>query len=105
STGNYAPTFNGTSSATPNVAGVCGLVMAADSNQTWDTVRARITRFSEKRGTYTYDQRGPLATGQWNNEMGYGLVNAYAVLEYILGSSGTGPNVTHTPIQDNDDLD
>jgi subtilisin family serine protease len=105
STGNYAPTFNGTSSATPNVAGVCGLVMAADSNQTWDTVRARITRFSEKRGTYTYDQPGPLATGQWNNEMGYGLVNAYAVLEFILGSSGTGPNLTHTPIQDNDDLD
>jgi subtilisin family serine protease len=105
STGNYAPTFNGTSSATPNVAGVCGLVMAADSNQTWDTVRARITRFSEKRGAYTYDQPGPLATGQWNNEMGYGLVNAYAVLEYILGSSGAGPDISHTPIQDNDDLD
>lgn len=81
SSNNYFSTFNGTSSATPNVSGVCALVLSADSNQTWDTVRARISRTSEKRGAYTYTNGGPIAAGTWNNEMGYGLVNAYAALK------------------------
>lgn len=102
STGNYAPTFNGTSSATPNVAGVCALVLSADTNMTWDTLRARITRLSEKRGTYTYDQPGPLGSGLWNNEMGYGLVNAYAVLKYTLDQ--LGPSITHTPLENSENL-
>lgn len=102
STGNYFATFNGTSSATPNVSGVCALVMSADSNQTWDSVRARITRFCEKRGSYTYNQPGPLGTGQWNNEMGYGLVNAYAVVKYTLDQ--LGPNISHTPLENSENL-
>lgn len=80
STGNYFATFNGTSSATPNVAGVCALAFSLDSTMRWDTLRVRVARTCEKRGSYTYNQPGPRGIGQWNNEMGYGLVNARLLL-------------------------
>jgi subtilisin family serine protease/subtilisin-like proprotein convertase family protein len=80
STGNYFSTFNGTSSATPNTAGVCALAFSRDSTMRWDTLRARIDRTCEKRGSYTYNQPGPRNSGLWNNEMGYGLINANALL-------------------------
>lgn len=80
STGNYFSTFNGTSSATPNTAGVCALAFSRDSTMRWDTLRARIDRTCEKRGSYTYNQPGPRNIGQWNNEMGHGLINANALL-------------------------
>ncbi|MCX7877284.1 MAG: S8 family serine peptidase, partial [Ignavibacteria bacterium] len=44
SSGNYFATFNGTSSATPNVAGVCALALSVDSTMRWDTVRVRLAR-------------------------------------------------------------
>lgn len=87
-TGNYEPTFNGTSSATPNTAGVCALVFSVDSSLTWDTVRARIDYTAEKVGAYTYDQPGPRTLGLWNGEMGYGKVNAYNVVKYTQEHTG-----------------
>ena len=74
----YFATFNGTSSATPNCAGVCALGMARDSTQKWDTVRARLCRTADKVGTYAYTSAGPYSQlgATWNNEMGYGKINA-----------------------------
>ncbi len=80
STGNYFATFNGTSSATPNVAGVAALGFSRDSTMRWDTLRSRIDRTCEKRGAYSYTSPGPRNLGQWNNEMGYGLINARLLL-------------------------
>ncbi|MGH2574731.1 MAG: S8 family serine peptidase, partial [Ignavibacteria bacterium] len=92
SSGNYYPFFNGTSSATPNTAGVCALVFSIDSSLTWDSVRVRIDRTAEKVGNYVYNLPGPRNIGGWNNEMGYGKVNAYNVALYTQqhmgGSSG-----------------
>ena len=80
--GGYTNSFNGTSSATPNCSGVCALMLSKDSSQTWDTVRARINRTALKKGAYTYNTAGPLPQlgNTWNNEMGYGIINANLAL-------------------------
>ena len=74
----YFDQFNGTSSATPNCAGVCALGMSRDSTAKWDTVRARICWTADKVGSYAYTSAGPYSMlgSTWNNEMGYGKVNA-----------------------------
>ena len=83
STTNYYSIFNGTSSATPNAAGVCALALSLDSTMRWDSLRVRISRTADKVGTYSYTSAGPLASlgSTWNNEMGYGKVNAYRLLK------------------------
>ncbi len=81
STGNYVNNFNGTSSATPNVSGVAALVLAVDSNLTWNVVRERICLTADKVGGYIYNQSGQLGLGGWNNQMGYGKINAYEVVK------------------------
>ncbi len=81
-TTNYTQDFNGTSSATPNCSGVAALLLSKDSTQTWDTVRARINRTALKKGSYSYTSAGPLTNlgNTWNNEMGYGIINANLAL-------------------------
>jgi len=80
--GGYTNSFNGTSSATPNTSGVCALMLSKDSTQRWDTVRARINRTAKKYGSYSYTSAGPLSNlgNTWNNEMGYGIVDANLAL-------------------------
>jgi len=80
--GGYTNSFNGTSSATPNTSGVCALLLSKDSTQSWDTVRARINRTAKKYGSYSYTSAGPLTQlgNTWNNEMGYGIVDANLAL-------------------------
>jgi subtilisin family serine protease len=95
---NYDSTFNGTSSATPNCAGVVALSLSLDSTQRWDSVRVRLCRTADKIGTYTYTSTGPYSVlgSTWNNEMGYGKVNAYKLLK--LNQQLLGPTITHTPL-------
>ncbi|MFI5144298.1 MAG: S8 family serine peptidase [Ignavibacteria bacterium] len=83
---NYFSTFNGTSSATPNCAGVCALMLSLDSTQRWDTIRVRLCRTADKIGSYSYTSTGPIASlgSTWNNEMGYGKVNAYRLLTSLV---------------------
>ena len=81
---NYFATFNGTSSATPNVSGVCALILAVDSTLTWDAVREKICSTADKVGAYIYDQPGQLNLGGWNNQMGYGKINAYNALQSVI---------------------
>jgi subtilisin family serine protease len=95
---NYDSTFNGTSSATPNTAGVCALALSLDTNMRWDSLRVRISRNADKVGSYSYTSAGPLAIlgSTWNNEMGYGKVNAYRLLQNTLQMMG--PVISHTPL-------
>ena len=80
----YTVNFNGTSSACPVVSGVAALVLSANPDLTGQEVRDIIERTAKEVRTdlYTYASTSGRLNGDWNNEMGYGLVDAYeAVLE------------------------
>ena len=101
-TGNYVPDFNGTSSATPNASGVAALILAVDSSLTWQQVRERICSTADKVGSYTYNQPGQLGLGGWNNEMGYGKINAYKAL--VETAALMGPTISHTPLPNTEQI-
>lgn len=81
--GGYTNSFNGTSSATPNTSGVCALLVSANPNLTRQEVESYISLSAEKVGTYAYTTVKEY--GNWNNEMGYGRVNARLALTMING--------------------
>ena len=94
--------FEGTSAAAPHVAGVAALVLSIDSTLTYQEVfeilcsTATKVHHGEEDG-YVYASNSAYPFGTWNNEMGYGLVNAHhAVLRtlyrdyYITGTSEIG---------------
>jgi len=82
--GNYYQTFNGTSSATPHVAGVAALILSINSTLTQDQVRDIIESTCTKVVAYTYSTATGRANGKWNNEVGYGCVNAFAALQAVF---------------------
>ncbi len=72
---------DGTSMATPHVAGVCALVLSANPCLTGQQVRDIIEQTSQKVGGYSYTITAGRPNGTWNNQMGYGLVNAFAAVQ------------------------
>lgn len=81
----YTPDFNGTSSACPHVAGIAGLILSMNPNLTQKQVAHAIETTARKVGNYNYTLTAERENGTWNNEMGYGLVDAYAAI--LAGSS------------------
>ncbi|MCB5997958.1 S8 family serine peptidase [Flavobacterium psychrophilum] len=83
-TGDYAPSFNGTSSACPNTAGVMALILSLKPTLTGVEARQVLEQNTDKVGGYTYTAG---VTGQpngtWSNDLGYGRVNAYKALQSI----------------------
>ena len=75
----YTAKFNGTSSACPHVAGVAALVLSVNPNLNAQQVRNIIESTAQPIGGYNY-QIDPNRPG-WNDEMGYGLVDAYEALK------------------------
>jgi subtilisin family serine protease len=71
--GNYMPHLGGTSVAAPHVSGVAALMLSVNPCLEWQEVRALIQASTDQVNPitpkYTY-------TSGWNNEMGYGRVNA-----------------------------
>ena len=95
---NYISSFSGTSAACPHVAGVAALILSVNPNLTHAQVKEIIEKTAQKVGPYNYTISDTILhpNGKWNNEMGYGMVNAFKALaetkiygtEYtILGSS------------------
>jgi hypothetical protein len=76
---NYTYTFNGTSAACPNAAGVGALMLAVNVNLHAEDVRDIINTTADRVAGYTYDSTS--VHGTWNTEMGHGRVNARAALE------------------------
>ncbi|GHV43384.1 hypothetical protein FACS1894180_2290 [Bacteroidia bacterium] len=96
--GNYYSSFGGTSAACPHVAGVASLVVSANPNLSGQQVRDIIESTAQKVNyyepysplfQYIYQLTSGKPNGAWNNEMGYGLVDAHkaVVHAFMLGSS------------------
>ena len=77
----YNLNFNGTSSACPVVAGVCALILSVNPCLSSKQVSDIIEKTAQKVGNYSYTNTAGRTNGTWNNEMGYGLVNAYAAVQ------------------------
>lgn len=79
--GDYTGTFNGTSSATPNAAGVMALILSANPNLTQTQARFALESTCRKVGSYTYNSGvSGQPNGTWSNDLGYGLVDAYSAV-------------------------
>lgn len=94
---NYTLNFGGTSAACPYVSGVAALILNTDPNLTVNEVNEIIEQSAQKVRTdlYNYSNTGGRTNGTWNNELGYGLVDAYQAV--LLAQSGNcSPNLTIT---------
>jgi len=94
--GSYSNAYGsitGTSAAAPMVAGVAALILSANPFLTHTQVRNIIRSTARKLPTYSFDSIAPCGT--WNEEVGYGLVDAYeAVLAAVGGNEIQGPTPT-----------
>lgn len=73
--------WNGTSMAAPHVAGVAALILSVNPNLSVQDVNDIIESTAQKVGNYNYSNNSNRPNGTWNNEMGYGLVDAYAAVQ------------------------
>ena len=76
--GDYTRKFNGTSSATPHVAGVAALILEVNPDLSHDEVVTIIEQSGRKVGPYNYQSSSGRPNGGWHQEMGYGLIDAHA---------------------------
>jgi subtilisin family serine protease len=77
--GNYTAAFNGTSSATPLVAGTAALLLAANPKWKPDQIQDHLQA--------TADDLGPSG---FDNQFGWGRLNACKALDGLCSSSGGG---------------
>ncbi|MDR2066081.1 MAG: S8 family serine peptidase, partial [Prevotellaceae bacterium] len=83
-TGDYHASFNGTSAACPHVAGVAALILSVRPDLTQSQVRQAIESTCTKLSGYSFSSNSNHPNGTWNNQVGHGLVNAYAALQAVL---------------------
>ncbi|MEO1409209.1 MAG: S8 family serine peptidase [Bacteroidota bacterium] len=88
----YNSAFNGTSSACPHVAGLAALIINQNPCLTQDQVRDIIELTARKVGGYSYTTTSGRSNGTWDDEMGYGLIDAQAATQRALPYI-TGPDV------------
>ena len=101
--GNYYEFFNGTSSACPHVSAILALILSVNSNLTQAQARQILESNTDKIGNYSFTNVAGQPNGTWNNEVGYGRVNAFNAVNaainggYISGGNTLiceSPNVT-----------
>jgi hypothetical protein len=80
--GNYIMDFNGTSSATPLVAGFAAIIRSQYPSLTNVKVRNIIERTAAKVGTLAYAEAPGFPNGTRNQEMGYGRIDAFHGLDF-----------------------
>ena len=89
----YTRRFSGTSASAPVIAGVLGLIYSVNSSLTDEQAMEILLKTTDKvnpNSSYSYTENGPRSYGEWDDEMGYGRVNAYkAVLAAMASGSHT----------------
>jgi Subtilase family/Secretion system C-terminal sorting domain len=83
---NHYEYFSGTSAACPMAAGVVSLIASIYPDWTSDQLAERLCRSCDKVGSYTFMNMQAYPFGTWNNEMGYGRINAFQA----VGASSAG---------------
>ena len=102
----YTLLFDGTSSATPHVAALAGLILSINSNLTNLEVRQIISETTDKinQPAYVYLPTAGKPFGTWNNDVGYGRINAERALLVACSSAegckGEGPCGVDIPLPD-----
>ncbi|MEG4121515.1 S8 family serine peptidase [Microcoleus sp. N9_B4] len=97
--GDYTDTFGGTSSATPVVAGVAGLILSANPRLTAREVRGILEQTAEKIVDPDPDPQLGNRMGNYdpNNGrsdwFGYGKVNAFKAVQAAVRKGGGNPNI------------
>ena len=96
--GDYLSVFNGTSAATPHVAGLAALVISQNPALTNQQVRDIIESTCDKvnPGIYPYATVAGRPNGTWHQEVGYGRVNAF---QAVSAASAGNPAIT-SPVPD-----
>lgn len=94
--GNYYSTFNGTSAACPNAAGVAGLIFSVNPDFTAEQVKEFLYSGSDKIDNVSYSTNKTY--GKWNEYFGYGRVNAYNSVRLAAGVDVTPPTIVHENI-------
>ena len=80
----YYCCFTGTSAACPHVAGIAALILSTNNSFSWLQVKEIIESSAQKVKEYNYIYSPIIGrpNGTWNNEMGYGLVDAHKAVVY-----------------------
>ena len=97
----YSVWFSGTSAACPHVSGVAALILSINPNLNAQEVRNIIESTAQKIRTdkYSYSTTTGRNNGTWNNEMGYGLVDAYTAVKKACTTISVSPiNFTNQTI-------
>ena len=85
--GSLERTFEGTSAAAPHVAGIAALILSVRPDLSVWQVRNAIESTARKLPGYSFN------ANRWNNEVGYGLVDAYRAVKHAM-FDGVIPTIT-----------
>lgn len=78
--------YNGTSGAAPQVSGVIALMLSVNPNLSPSQIKEILKRSCTKLSGYSYNYTG------WNEEVGYGLLDAFAAVLIANNCSISGPS-------------